>query len=61
MSEPLDELGALRRWLVDLRATVERKAEGLSPEQLAARSVPPSDLSVLGWSGTWRRWSTTGS
>ena len=32
----------------DLRATVERKAAGLSPEQLAARSVPPSDLSVLG-------------
>ena len=48
MSEPLDELGALRRWLVDLRATVERKADGLSPEQLATRSVPPSDLSVLG-------------
>ena len=48
MSEPLDELGALRRWLGDLRATVERKADGLSPEQLATRSVPPSDLSVLG-------------
>jgi hypothetical protein len=42
------ELAALRRWLVDLRATVERKAEGLSPDQLAARSVPPSSLSVLG-------------
>ena len=48
MSERLDELGALRRWLGDLRATVERKADGLSPEQLATRSVPPSDLSVLG-------------
>jgi len=42
------ELSALRRWLTDLRATVERKAGGLSPEQLATRSVPPSDLSVLG-------------
>jgi uncharacterized protein DUF664 len=46
--EPADELSTLRRWLGDLRATVERKAEGLSPEQLAARSVPPSGLSVLG-------------
>jgi len=42
------ELESLRRWLVDLRATVERKADGLTPEQLAARSVPPSELSVLG-------------
>ena len=48
MTEERSELGALRRWLVDLRGTVERKAEGLSPEQLAARSVPPSDLSILG-------------
>ena len=44
----MSELAALRRWLADLRGTVERKAEGLSPEQLAARSVPPSDLSILG-------------
>ncbi len=48
MNAPTGELATLRRWLADLRATVERKAEGLSPEQLAARSVPPSDLSVLG-------------
>ena len=44
----MSELETLRRWLGDLRATVERKAEGLTPEQLAARAVPPSDLSVLG-------------
>jgi hypothetical protein len=44
----VSELESLRRWLVDLRGTVERKAEGLTPEQLAARSVPPSELSVLG-------------
>jgi len=44
----VSELESLRRWLGDLRATVERKAEGLTPEQLAARAVPPSDLSVLG-------------
>ena len=48
MTETLGELGALRRWLVDLRGAVERKAEGLSAEQLATRSVPPSALSVLG-------------
>jgi hypothetical protein len=48
VSDPVDELGALRRWLTDLRGTVERKAAGLSPEQLAARAVPPSALSVLG-------------
>jgi hypothetical protein len=44
----LDELGAVRRWIDDLRAAVERKADGLSAEQLATRSVPPSSLSVLG-------------
>jgi len=48
VTQPLDELSTLRRWLVDLRATVERKAEGLSTQQLAERSVPPSSLSVLG-------------
>jgi hypothetical protein len=44
----MTEMNELRRWLVDLRATVDRKADGLTAEQLAARSVPPSDLSVLG-------------
>lgn len=44
----LSELQALRWRLGDLRATVVRKAEGLSAEQLAARSVPPSGLSILG-------------
>ena len=48
LTEPLGELGALRRWLVGLREAVERKADGLTTEQLAARSVPPSSLSVLG-------------
>ena len=48
MTAPLDELAALRRWLDDLRTAVERKAAGLDAEQLAARSVPPSSLSVLG-------------
>ena len=44
----MTELENLRLWLTELRATVARKAEGLSAEQLATRSVPPSDLSVLG-------------
>jgi hypothetical protein len=44
----VSELETVRRWLSDLRATVERKTEGLSADQLAARSVSPSDLSVLG-------------
>ncbi|HCB07003.1 MAG TPA: hypothetical protein DEQ43_22615 [Nocardioides bacterium] len=45
---PVNELENLRRWLDDLRATVERKADGLTAEQLAARSTPPSSLSILG-------------
>jgi hypothetical protein len=48
VTEPLGELGVIRRWVDDLRAAVERKADGLSAEQLASRSVPPSGLSVLG-------------
>lgn len=37
-------LGSLR----DRRLTLELKCAGLSPAQLAERSVPPSDLSLLG-------------
>ena len=44
----MTELENLRRWIDELRSAVERKAEGLSAAQLAARPVPPSDLSVLG-------------
>lgn len=49
-SEPahLTEPEAVRRWLVDLRGTVERKVAGLTPEQLATRAVPPSSLTILG-------------
>jgi hypothetical protein len=42
------ELEGLRRWIDDLRAMVERKTDGLTAEQLATRSVPPSTLSTLG-------------
>jgi hypothetical protein len=44
----MTELEVLRRWIGDLRAAVERKTDGLSADQLATRSVPPSDLSALG-------------
>jgi len=38
----------LEAWLDFERATLALKCEGLSPEQLATRSVPPSNLSLLG-------------
>lgn len=43
-----DESGTLSRYLEHYRMTFEMKCEGLSPEQLAARSVPPSTMSLLG-------------
>lgn len=36
------------RYLRDRRLTLELKCQGLDAEQLARRSVPPSDLSLLG-------------
>ena len=38
----------LEEWLDYHRATLEMKCEGLSPEQLRLRAVPPSSLSLLG-------------
>ena len=38
----------LEGWLEFHRATLLAKCEGLDPAQLAARSVPPSTLSLLG-------------
>ena len=38
----------LDAWLDYHRATLLVKCEGLTPEQLRARSVPPSTLSLLG-------------
>lgn len=43
-----DELTNYRDYLGHYRETLVRKCEGLSPEQLATRSVPPSALSLLG-------------
>jgi uncharacterized damage-inducible protein DinB len=42
------ELGVLREYLDRYRLTLELKCDELTPEQLAARSVPPSTMSLLG-------------
>jgi hypothetical protein len=38
----------LESWLEYHRTTLEQKCAGLTPAQLATRSVPPSSLSLLG-------------
>jgi uncharacterized damage-inducible protein DinB len=43
-----DERATLEGFLDFHRATLELKCRGLTPEQLATRSVPPSSLSLLG-------------
>src|SRR5580658_7266293 len=43
-----DERTSLGEWLDYHRATLLQKCEGLTPEQLATASVPPSTLSLLG-------------
>jgi uncharacterized damage-inducible protein DinB len=43
-----DERATLEGFLDFHRATLELKCRGLTPEQLAARSVPPSSISLLG-------------
>ncbi len=45
---PGDEVTTLRQYLDHYRMTFEMKCEGLTPEQLATRSVPPSTMSLLG-------------
>jgi uncharacterized damage-inducible protein DinB len=45
---PVGELATIREYLTNYRKTLEMKCEGLSPEQLATRSVPPSTMSLLG-------------
>ena len=46
--KPVGELATIREYLTNYRLTLGMKCEGLTPEQLAARSVPPSTLSLLG-------------
>ena len=45
---PVGELATIREYLTNYRLTLGLKCEDLSPEQLAARSVPPSAMSLLG-------------
>src|SRR5512138_2648302 len=45
---PVGELATIRGYLTNYRLTLGMKCEGLSPGQLAARSVPPSTMSLLG-------------
>ena len=42
------ERATLVEYLRVYRLTLELKCEGLTPEQLATRSVPPSTMSLLG-------------
>jgi uncharacterized damage-inducible protein DinB len=48
MESPVGELATIRGYLTNYRLTLGMKCEGLTPEQLATRSVPPSTLSLLG-------------
>ncbi|MEV6978524.1 DinB family protein [Kitasatospora sp. NPDC093806] len=64
---PDGELATLRQFLADYRLTLRLKCEGLDPEQLARRSVPPSTMSLLGLvrhlaevERDWQNWITDG-
>ena len=45
---PGDEIATLRQYLDRYRMTFEMKCDGLSPEQMATRSVRPSTMRHLG-------------
>jgi hypothetical protein len=64
---PDGELATLQAYLSDYRLTLQMKCEGLDPEQLARRSVPPSTMSLLGLlrhlaevERDWRNWILPG-
>jgi uncharacterized damage-inducible protein DinB len=64
---PDGELATLQDYLTDYRLTLLMKCEGLDPEQLARRSVPPSTMSLLGLlrhlaevERDWRGWISSG-
>ena len=48
VGDPVGELATYREYLDYFRLTLEMKCAGLTSEQLARRSVPPSTLSLLG-------------
>ncbi|MFF1510158.1 DinB family protein [Streptomyces sp. NPDC058326] len=61
------ELATLRDFLGGYRLTLRMKCEGLNPEELARRSVPPSTMSLLGLvrhlaevERDWRNWILPG-
>ena len=61
------ELATLQEYLTHYRLTLLMKCEGLTPEQLARRSVPPSTMSLLGLlrhlagaERDWRGWILPG-
>ena len=45
---PQGEKATYEEYLRNYRLTLELKCQGLTPEQLATRSVPPSTMSLLG-------------
>ncbi|MGW4822565.1 DinB family protein [Streptomyces sp. NPDC004227] len=64
---PDGELATLLDYLTGYRLTLRMKCEGLNPEQLARRSVPPSTMSLLGLvrhlaevERDWRIWIVPG-
>ena len=64
---PDGELETYRDYLSNYRLTLVMKCEGLSPQQLAIRSVAPSTMSLLGLlrhvaedEREWRGWITPG-
>jgi hypothetical protein len=65
---PDGELATLQDYLRSYRLTLQMKCEGLDPEQLARRSVPPSAMSLLGLlrhlaevERDWRNWILPGN
>jgi uncharacterized damage-inducible protein DinB len=66
-ASPDGELATLEDYMTSYRLTLLMKCEGLSPEQLARRSVPPSTMSLLGLirhlakaERAWRGWMLPG-
>ncbi|WP_435602723.1 DUF664 domain-containing protein [Streptomyces sp. bgisy130] len=64
---PEGEPATLQNFLSGYRMTLRMKCEGLDPEQLSRRSVPPSTMSLLGLirhlaeaERDWRNWFTDG-
>jgi Protein of unknown function (DUF664) len=64
---PDGELATLQDYLRHYRLTLQMKCEGLNPEKLARRSVPPSTMSLLGLlrhiaegERAWRSWILPG-